>query len=76
MTYTQNITSSGHFDAVFSNGLYRPRMESAWQRIERIRTRLRHRREISRLLALPDYLIDDVGLTRSEVRKALRRPIF
>ncbi|MBB95448.1 MAG: hypothetical protein CML68_12760 [Rhodobacteraceae bacterium] len=40
--------------------------------LQRIILRARVRRDMRRLSDLPDYLLDDVGLTRSDVRRALR----
>ncbi|WP_442970066.1 DUF1127 domain-containing protein [Roseibium sp. FZY0029] len=31
--------------------------------------RLRHRRDMAHLADLPDYLLEDVGLSRSDIRK-------
>ena len=36
------------------------------------RSRFRRQRDYRRLLELPDYLLDDVGLTRAEISAARR----
>jgi uncharacterized protein YjiS (DUF1127 family) len=36
----------------------------------------RHQRECRHLLELPDYLLDDIGLTRREITEAMRRRLF
>jgi uncharacterized protein YjiS (DUF1127 family) len=33
-----------------------------------------HKRELNHLLALPDYLLKDVGLTRGDILSALSEP--
>ncbi|MCR8827931.1 DUF1127 domain-containing protein [Pseudosulfitobacter koreensis] len=39
-----------------------------------IATHLRHQRDLRRLESLPDYLLEDVGLSRSDIRRKARRP--
>ncbi len=39
--------------------------------IKAVATRHKHRRELNHLMALPDYLLKDVGLTRDDVHREL-----
>ncbi len=47
------------------------------QRIARsVRQHFRNRRDYRYLQELPDYMLDDIGLTRGDVRSAARRLPF
>ncbi len=37
---------------------------------------LRHKRDYRKLQDLPDYLLDDVGLTRSDIKAASKTRLF
>ncbi len=57
----------------------RPRSRSAAlaeRAVGKIKETLRRRRDYERLLELPDYLLDDVGLTREQIAEEMRRPFF
>jgi len=42
----------------------------------RIGNQLRRRRDYRRLAELPDYLLQDIGVTRAQVHAELRRRLF
>ena len=47
------------------------------ERIARsVRQHLRNRRDYRHLLELPDYMLDDIGLTRADIRSVARRLPF
>ncbi len=48
-----------------------------FQRIARsVRKHIRNRRDYRHLQELPDYMLDDIGLTRGDVQRAARRLPF
>lgn len=61
-------------------GLMSIESDNLWLKIRRlywrIRDGLRKRNAYRHLLSQPDHRLDDVGLTRSEVSAALRRPLI
>ena len=44
--------------------------------LKRLADRLRHRREATRLAALDDRMLADIGLTRSDLRDAYAEPLW
>ncbi|MBL8906200.1 MAG: hypothetical protein JNM20_05940 [Rhizobiales bacterium] len=38
--------------------------------------RFRHRREMNRLLGMPDYILKDVGVQRHEIQREAVRPLW
>jgi uncharacterized protein YjiS (DUF1127 family) len=38
--------------------------------------RIKHRREMNRLLGMPDYLLKDVGVQRHEIQREAVRPLW
>ncbi|MFO0991085.1 MAG: DUF1127 domain-containing protein [Hyphomicrobiales bacterium] len=38
--------------------------------------RFRHRREMNRLLGMPDYLLKDVGVQRHDIQREAVRPLW
>jgi uncharacterized protein YjiS (DUF1127 family) len=38
--------------------------------------RFRHRREMNRLLGMPDYILKDVGVQRSDIQREAVRPLW
>jgi len=38
--------------------------------------RFRHRREMNRLLSMPDYILKDVGVQRHEIQREAVRPLW
>ncbi len=63
-------------DAVAS-GRVMARAVGPIQRIARsVRQHLRNRRDYRYLKELPDYMLDDIGLTRGDVRSAARHLRF
>ncbi len=42
----------------------------------RIARRIRERREMNRLLRLPDYLLEDIGLQRDEMQRKALDPLW
>jgi uncharacterized protein YjiS (DUF1127 family) len=42
----------------------------------RIVRRIRERRELNRLLSLPDYLLNDIGLQRDEMQRKALDPLW
>lgn len=61
-SHKQNSSFPG---AIFPLGLVRGIMEY-----------LRHQREYKRLLEMPDFMLDDIGLTRTQIIEAMRRRLF
>jgi uncharacterized protein YjiS (DUF1127 family) len=41
-----------------------------------IARRFKHRREMNRLLGMPDYLLKDVGVQRHEIQREAVRPLW
>ena len=71
MTYTPyDVPESGTDASVRMTA----RVFGTVQRIARsVRQHLRNRRDYRHLQELPDYILDDIGLTRGDVRSAARR---
>ncbi len=74
MTYSPNDAPESGTDA---RGRMTARAVGTIQRIARlVRQHLRNRRDYRHLQELPDYMLDDIGLTRGDIRSAARRLPF
>jgi uncharacterized protein YjiS (DUF1127 family) len=74
MTYSPSDAPESGTDA---NGRVTTRAIGTTQRIARsVRQHLRNRRDYRHLQELPDYMLDDIGLTRGDIRSAARRLPF
>lgn len=74
MTYYPYDTPESSTDA---SGRVTARTVGMIQRIaQSVRQHLRNRRDYRYLQELPDYMLDDIGLTRGDVRSAARRLPF
>jgi uncharacterized protein YjiS (DUF1127 family) len=69
MTTTHTHGNSGGFGQS-------PFLNQSMAFAKRIVRRVRERRELSRLLSLPDYLLKDVGLQRHDVQRQALRPLW
>jgi uncharacterized protein YjiS (DUF1127 family) len=74
MTYSTYDAPKSGTDA---SGRVTARAVGTIQRIARlVRQHLRNRRDYRYLQDLPDYMLDDIGLTRGDVRRTARRLPF
>jgi uncharacterized protein YjiS (DUF1127 family) len=74
MTYSPYDAPESGTDA---NGRVTARAIGTIQRIARsVRQHLRSRRDYRYLQELPDYMLDDIGLTRGDIRSAARHLPF
>jgi len=44
--------------------------------IHGVARRIKHRREMNRLLGMPDYLLKDVGIQRHEIQREAVKPLW
>jgi len=44
--------------------------------IHGVARRIKHRREMNRLLGMPDYLLKDVGVQRHEIQREAVKPLW
>jgi uncharacterized protein YjiS (DUF1127 family) len=47
-----------------------------FQFVNGVARRFRHRREMNRLLGMPDYLLKDVGVQRHDIQRESVRPLW
>ncbi len=74
MTYSPYDAPESGTDA---SGRVTARAVGTIQHIARlVRQHLRNRRDYRYLQELPDYMLDDIGLTRGDIRSAARRLPF
>lgn len=76
MYYRLKPAIGGSIDAGFWERLGSSFLALPSRVIEKIRVHVRNRRDYQSLLEMPDYLLDDVGLTRDEIRAERKQSFF
>lgn len=76
MSYGPNTTVAGSLDTGFWGRLGSACLTLPARVVQRIRTHMRNRRDYRDLLEMPDYLLDDVGLTRDQILSETKRTFF
>ncbi|MEQ9490062.1 MAG: DUF1127 domain-containing protein [Alphaproteobacteria bacterium] len=71
-----HTTTAGNGRALTAAQTFGTFAATAQTLIRSIRTYLQNRRDYRHVLDLPDYLLKDIGVTRAEVKAAIRPSLF